>query len=123
MARKQEFPAADSFLSWNADDVRAIRARQEVLSAPFQTQAARGSQETATGPAYPRAPGEVRSYCVFIFGSGVTSDIKLGSDSGWSLAGSLTGGRTGLQRGVALWLLPPAESTGGRACAGVGPRQ
>lgn len=27
MAKKQEFPAADSFLFWNADDVRPIRDR------------------------------------------------------------------------------------------------
>lgn len=49
MAQKQDFPAADSFLFWNADDVRAIRARHEVLSAPFQILAAPGSPETAPG--------------------------------------------------------------------------
>ena len=41
MAKKQEFLAAESFLFWNADDVKPIRDRlMMALSVPFQLLAA-----------------------------------------------------------------------------------
>lgn len=41
MAKKQEFLAAESFLFWNADDVKPIRDRLRMaLSVPFQLLAA-----------------------------------------------------------------------------------
>lgn len=41
MAKKQEFLAAESFLFWNADDVKPIRDRlMRALSVPFQLLAA-----------------------------------------------------------------------------------
>lgn len=50
LAKKQGFLAADSFLFWNADDVRPIRDRPMASEPPSRLQLHTGrSQETAKG--------------------------------------------------------------------------
>ena len=53
MAKRQEFLAVDSFLFWNADDVRPIRDRLDGSVCVFQILAACGR---ATGSCYRPLP-------------------------------------------------------------------
>lgn len=116
-------PAADSFLFWNADDVRAIRDRHEVLSVPFQVLAAKEATGDCYGP-LPQAEVTVRpalstlgpTPAAFLFlALAVTSDTSLGFrfrlEFGW-----ISDKRKGrpAARGIAV-AASPAEPMASRA--------
>lgn len=81
MAKKQEFLAADSFLFWNADDVRPIRDRLNgfvcVLPDPSCAHGGHRKLLKAPAPSWGHCntsaldvDAESFSCCIFIFGSG-----------------------------------------------------
>lgn len=84
MAKKQEFLAADSFLFWNADDVRPIRARLDdsVCTRPDSSYTQGGHRKLLKSPgpsqghwnAFALVHAGFFSCCIFIFGSG--SDLR-----------------------------------------------
>lgn len=72
LAKKQGFLAADSFLFWNADDVRPIRDRPMASEPPSRLQLHTGrSQETAKGH-WPwgggGGGGSPQCFCAFLSG-------------------------------------------------------
>ena len=109
MAKKQEFLAAESFLFWNADDVKPIRDRlMMALSVPFQLLAAHREPLEASAPGWGHRDASTlcmlgSSLAAFLFlAQAMTSDISLGLKFRLSLVGSLTRERQAHRAGWAL---------------------
>lgn len=118
MAKQQEFPAADSFLFWNAHDVRPVRDRLNgsVCVCPDSscTRGGHSKQLRALAPRRGNASAVLMlgpSPAALLFlAQAMTSDISLGFKFRLGFGGSLTSERTGPQSKAEPWPIATRQS-------------